>query len=82
MSEIIEMIDERERQKNKDRKKQRSGTSYSESVGDKWFCWMFKLGFAQLICKASLIFNLNLELALSIILEERALHESKHNDGI
>ena len=43
---------------------------------------MFKLGFAQLICKASLIFNLNLELALSIILKERALHESKHNYGI
>ena len=39
---------------------------------------MFKLGFAQLICKASLIFNLNLELALSIILKERELYESKH----
>ena len=24
--------------KNKDRKKQRSGTSYSESVRDKWLC--------------------------------------------
>ena len=68
--------------KNKDRKKQRSGTSYSESVRDKQFCCMFKLGFVQLICKASLIFNLNLELALSIILKERALHESKNNDGI
>ena len=33
-----EIIDERERQKNKDRKKQRSGASYSESVRAKWFC--------------------------------------------
>ena len=32
-----------------------------------------KLGFPQLICKASLIFKLNLELALSIILKEREL---------
>ena len=30
------------------------------------------------ICKASLIFKLNLELALSIILKERELYESKH----
>ena len=53
---------------NKDTKKQRSGTSYSESVRAKWFCCVFKLGFVQLICKASLIFKSNLELALSIIL--------------
>ena len=30
------------------------------------------------MCKASLIFKLNLELALSIILKERELYESKH----
>ena len=78
MSEIMKIIDERERQKNKDRKKQRSGASYSESVRAKWFCCAFKLGFVQLICKASLIFKSNLELALSIILKERELHESKH----
>ena len=64
--------------KNKDRKTQRSGTSYSESVRAKWFCCAFKLGFVQLICKASLIFKSNLELALSIILKERELYESKH----
>ena len=52
---------------NNDRKKQRSGTSYSESVRAKWFCYAFKLGFVQLICKASLIFKSNLELAISII---------------
>ena len=57
---------------------QRSGASYSESVRAKWFCWAFKLGFVQLICKASLIFKSNLELALSIILKERELYDSKH----
>ena len=60
--------------KDKDRKKQRSGISYGESVRSKWFCCMFKLGFVQLICEASLIFKLN----LSIILKERELFESKH----
>ena len=59
MSDIMEIIDERERQKtttkNKDRKKQRNAASYSESVRAKWFCCAFKLGFFQLICKASLI---------------------------
>ena len=34
------------------------------------------LGFLQLTCKASLIFNSNLELGLSIILKERKLYES------
>ena len=72
MSDIMEVTDERERQKTKTRKKQRSGTSYSWSVRAKWFCCTFKLGFVQLICKASLIFkSSNLELALSIILKER-----------
>ena len=61
MSEIMEIIDKRERQKNKDRKEQRSGASCSESVTAKWFCCTFKLGFVQLICKASLIFKSNLE---------------------
>ena len=51
MSEIMKILDERERQKNKDRKKLRSGASYSESVRAKWFCCAFKLGFDQLICK-------------------------------
>ena len=64
--------------KNKDKKKQWSCTSYSESVRAKWFCCAFKLGFLQLICKAFLIFKSNLELALSIILKERELYESKH----
>ena len=37
-----------------------------------------KLGFFRLICTASLIFKSNLELALSIMLKERELYESKH----
>ena len=81
MSEIMKTIDQRENQKkkkNKDRKTQRSGASYSESVRAKWFCCAFKLGFVQLICKASLIFKSNLELALRIILKERELYESKY----
>ena len=45
----MKIIDERERQKNKDRKKYGSGESYSESVRAKWFCCAFNLGFVQLI---------------------------------
>ena len=44
----------------------------------KWFSCAFMLGFLQLICKASLIFKSNLELALSIILKQRELYKSKH----
>ena len=51
--------------------------SFSERVRAKWFCCAFKLGFLKLICKASIIFKLNLELALSIILKQRELYESK-----
>ena len=64
--------------KNKDRKKKRSGASYSESVRGKWFFFAFKLGFVQSICKASLIFKSNLELALLIISRERELYEPNH----
>ena len=77
----MKIIDERERKKitkNKNKKEQRGDTSYSESVRTKLFCYAFKLDFLQLICKAPLIFKPNLELALSIILKERELYESKH----
>ena len=50
----------------------------SERVRAKSFCCALKLGFLQLICKASLIFKSNLELALSITLKQRELYESKH----
>ena len=76
--EIMKTIDEREMQKTtkeKQTKTERSkgNRSYSERVRSKWFCCAFKLGFLQLICKASLIFKSNLGLALSIILEQRII---------
>ena len=78
MPEKMKIINEIERQKSKDRKKHRSGASYSKNVRAKWPCCAIKLGFIQLICKASLILKSNLELPLSIILKERELYESKH----
>ena len=79
MSHIIEIIDERERQKTEtERSKGVAQASYRDSVRAKWFCCVFKLGFVQLIRKASLIFKPNLKLPLSIILKEIELYESKH----
>ena len=69
---------EKEKKKKTKTEKNKGDKSYSERVRAKWFCCAFKLGFPQLICKASLIFKSNLELALSIILKERELYESKH----
>ena len=69
----------KKQQKNKQKQKTSRGSkSYSEMVRDKWFCCAFKLGFLTLICKASFIFNSNWELALSIILKQRELYESKY----
>ena len=67
--DIMKIIDGRETEKSKKQKtnKQKHKRSYSERVRAKWFCCAFKLGFLQLICKVSLIFRSNLELALSII---------------
>ena len=79
MSEIMKIIDERETQKKKTKTEKNKGDkSYSERVRAKWFCCAFKLGFLQLICKASLIFKSDLELVLWIILQERELYQSKH----
>ena len=60
----MKTIDERDMQKTtkeKQTKTERSkgNRSYSEMVRAKWFCWALKLGFLQLICKASLIFKPN-----------------------
>ena len=64
--------------KNKKRQKRAKGDkSYSERVKAKWFYCTIKLGFLHLICKASLIFKSNLELALSITLKQWELYESK-----
>ena len=70
-------MEEKRRKKTKI-EKNKGDNSYSERVTAKWFCCAFKLGFLQSICKVSLIFKLNLELALSIILNERELYDSKH----
>ena len=67
----------KKKQKKRKTEKNKGEKSYSERVRDKWFCWAFKLGFLQLICKVSLIFKSNLELVLSIILKQRELYESK-----
>ena len=80
----MKTIDERELRKTTKKEKQtetersRGNGSYNERVRANWFGCAFKLGFLQLICKASLIFKSNLELALSIILKQRELYESKH----
>ena len=76
---IMKTIDEREIQKTtteKQIKRERSNgdSSYSERVKAEWFFCAFKSGFLQLICKASLTFKSNLELALSIILKQRELY--------
>ena len=68
------------KEKRKNNKKKR--TREMEAIAKGWeindFVESFKLGFLQLICEASLIFKSNLGLALSIILKETELHESKN----
>ena len=69
----MKIIDERETKEKTKAEKNKGDKSYNEKVRRKWFCCAFKLGFLQLICKATLIFKSNLELALSVILKEREL---------
>ena len=54
------------------------GRNYSERVKATWLCYTFRLGFFQLICKASLTFRSSFELASSIILKQSELYESKY----
>ena len=63
---------------NKDREEQKDNASYSESARANRFWCAFKVGVIQLKCKASLIFEPNLELTLSIILKRRELYEPNH----
>ena len=79
----MKIKDEKETRKRKKtnsqrQKRTRGDRSYSERVRDKLFCCPFRFGFIQLICKVSLIFKSNLELALSIFLKQRELYESKY----
>ena len=64
----------------KKNKKWQKGAWGTEPIVKGWelsdFVVQNQLGFFQLICKASLIFKSNLELALSIILKQRELYES------
>ena len=88
MSEVMKIVVERrtkqpqqhqKKQTNKRRQKRtKRDTSYSEMLKAKWFCCAFKLGFLQLICKASSIFKSKLELALSINLIEREFLGQMH----
>ena len=45
------------KKKVKQRMEQMDYASYSENVIAKWFYCAFKLGFLQLLCKASLMFK-------------------------
>ena len=65
------------KQKQRQERTKRGPQNYSETVKAKVICCVFKFGFFQSICKAFLIFMSNLELALSLILKERPLCESK-----
>ena len=68
----------KQQKKNKQRQKGAMGT---EAIVKGWELndfavhLSFHLGFLQLICKASLIFKSNLELALSIVLKQRECHQ-------
>ena len=75
MKEKCKQQQQQQQQKKNNKERQRRN---SERVRAKWFCSAFKLGFPQLLCKASLILKSNLESALSINLKQRKLHESKH----
>ena len=68
----------KKQQRKKKIKRSKGNRSYGERMRARWFCCAFKLGFFQLICKAPLTFKPNLELALSVILKQRELYESKH----
>ena len=55
--------------KDKKLKRSKGNRSYGERVIAKLFCCAFKLGFLQLIWKASLISKSNLELSIIIWVE-------------
>ena len=73
MSEIMKMKGERERENNEEQKRQKRNKGVAQVR-----CCAFKLGFVQLMHRPSLIFKSNLESALSSILKERELYDTKH----
>ena len=70
------------KEKRKEKKQRKKRTRGMEAIAKGWekkdFVERLSLVFSNLICKSSLIFKSNIELALSIILKERELYESKH----
>ena len=87
MSEIMKITDEREKQNkqtNKQRWKRTRGGTEAIVKGRELNDFLVHLSFSAvkvflpLISKVSLTFKSNLELALSIILKQRELYESKH----
>ena len=73
------MKEKRKKQQKKNKQRQK-GASETETIanGLELNDLILHLRFSQLICKASLIFKPNLELAVSIILRQRELYESNH----
>ena len=74
--EMTKAIDERELQNTTTEKQTKTergkgNRSYNERMRAKWFCRAFKVGFLQLICKASLIFKSNLELLINSLMNVR-----------
>ena len=73
----MKIVDEREMQKTTKKQtmteNRKGNRDYNERVRANWCSCVFKLGFLQFVCKASLIFKLNLESALSIILKQKRI---------
>ena len=66
--EIVKTIDEREMQKATKEKQRQKGARETEAIVKRWeLNYFVRLGFLQLICKASLILMSNLELALDLV---------------
>ena len=73
--EIMKTIDKRKIQKTTAKKNNKQTKKDRKEHGEQK---LQQKGFLQLICKASLTFKSNLEPALSFILKQRKLYESKH----
>ena len=75
---IINFRNHKSNRQKKKIKTKRCPQNYSERLRIRKFRPAFKLDSFQSICKPSLIFTSNLELALAIILKERRLCSWKH----
>ena len=74
----MKTIDERELQKaTKEKQTKTERSRGTKSIMKGWELDDY-LGFLQLICKGSVIFKSNIELALWITLKQRELYEPKH----